>query len=327
MTTVELLSVQDLQKGLKALEKAVAAGKEQEAEDALKMLSVRKVSTDALVKTEAGRRVKALKRATGSTAALRTACVKCLDSWRSSVRAEATAAPSAAGNGGKKGKSTKAAAPTDDMSRKKLAALEELYQQRTTVTFREAMQKVIVSSPLVRSEKAFKVGDTIMVADRMQTGYSYTLDAPMGRDFDPGFNPSYTPAEMLELGVFEGKYLNDGLFEFPKEWYERALAAKKICRTGNKTVNRTKADSRQPLGVWKQNGWLHAQDPRGWFQWYCRYYMGRRTPKEDARQIGRWRSFGPRHTGQIKANCQPGDCMCRPRQRQGLLQWSYPFDI
>ena len=63
-------------------------------------------------------------------------------------------------------------------------------------------------------------------------------------------------------------------------------------------------------------------DPRGWFQWYCRYYQGRRMAREDERQIGRWKAMR-RHLAQLRRGCEPGDRWCRPRQRQALLHWAY----
>lgn len=163
-----------------------------------------------------------------------------------------------------------------------------------------------------------KVGLTINVHDKMQRGYSYTLEAPTGRDFDPAFRPHFAPAEMLKMGVFEGKYCNDCRDEFPASWFENA----RLSDTGDIACNYFGVKSRQPLGVWKMKGWIIDPDPRGWFQWYCRYHLGRRIPGVDAKQIARWRSFA-RHAGQIRSNCEPHDLACRPRQRQALLQWSY----
>jgi hypothetical protein len=165
------------------------------------------------------------------------------------------------------------------------------------------------------------IGDVVLVNDRMQRGYSYTLAAGMGRSFAPDFKPALTPREMLKLGVFEGKYCNDCRDEFPPSWFRGA----RLSDEPDPSINRFRVKSRQPLSVWRQNGWIIEPDPRGWFQWYCRYYMGRRLPEVDRKQIARWKSFA-RHAGQIRANCEAHELTCRPRQRQALLQWAYdPF--
>jgi hypothetical protein len=159
----------------------------------------------------------------------------------------------------------------------------------------------------------------VTVNDRMQKGYCYALVARTGRDFDRDFTPELTPKEMLELGVFGGKYMTDGRKEFPASWFKRA----KLSPEGfDQALNFFGVDASQPLSVWCAKGWIYEDDPRGWFQWYCRYYMGRRLFGEDRRQIGRWKAFR-RHVAQIRANCEPGDLSCRPRQRQALLQWAY----
>jgi hypothetical protein len=160
---------------------------------------------------------------------------------------------------------------------------------------------------------------TVTVNDRMQKGYRYELVAPPGRNFDPGFEPELTPAEMLALGVFGGIYMTDCRKEFPASWFAKA----KLSPEGrDPELNYFRVDASQPLSEWRRKGWIHDDDPRGWFQWYCRYYMGRRLPEEDRRQIGRWRAFR-RHLAQIRANCEPGDFSCRRRQRQALLHWAY----
>ena len=159
---------------------------------------------------------------------------------------------------------------------------------------------------------------TVTVNDRMQRNYRYELVEPSGRNFDPGFEPQLMPQEMLELGVFGGKYMTDCRKEFPKSWFARA----KLSPQGkNPKLNFFQVDASQPLSEWRRKGWIHPDDPRGWFQWYCRYYMGRRM-EDDARQIGRWRKMA-RHVAQIRNNCDCGDAACRPRQRQALLHWAY----
>ena len=163
-----------------------------------------------------------------------------------------------------------------------------------------------------------RIGTIIKVNDSMQTGYSYECVAPTGKNFADDFTPYYTPTKMLQMGVFEGKYLNDCQDEFPKQWFKSA----KLSNPADPALNYFGVKSRQPLSLWRQNGWIYGPDPRGWFQWYCRYFQGRRLPEIDTIQIKRWRGFA-RHAGQIRANCEPGDVFCRPRQRQALLQWSH----
>ena len=163
----------------------------------------------------------------------------------------------------------------------------------------------------------------IQVNDKMQQGYLYKCIAPMGRDFSPDFNPDLTPSEMLALGVFEGHYITDCRAEFPSPWFKKA---KLSLQKPNVTLNAFGVKSRQSLSVWRQNGWILGPDVRGWFQWYCRYYLGRRVPEIDTVQIARWRSFY-RHKAQILKNCPPGHLECRPRQRQALLQWAYEPDF
>ncbi len=152
----------------------------------------------------------------------------------------------------------------------------------------------------------------------MQRGYVYFRTELPGRNYARDFNPELTPAQMLALGVFGGKYMTDCRSEFPATWFARA----KLCpQRHDPERNYFGVNASQPLRLWRSKGWIHPQDPRGWFQWYCRYYMGRRTD-DDPRQIKRWRAIA-RHAAAIRKNCAKGDLFCRPRQRQALLHWAY----
>jgi hypothetical protein len=158
----------------------------------------------------------------------------------------------------------------------------------------------------------------IVVNDLMQRGYVYYLTEPEGGNFHPDFRPQLTPKELLALGIFGGKYMTDCTKEFPADWFDDA----KLCsERHDPQLNFFGVNASQPLAVWQAKGWIHPDDPRGWFQWYCRYFRGRRM-EDDERQIKRWRAVR-RHISQLKKHCRPRDVACRPRQRQALLHWAY----
>jgi hypothetical protein len=159
----------------------------------------------------------------------------------------------------------------------------------------------------------------ITVNDKMQRGYVYYLTEPVGQNFAPEFKPELTPAEMLALGVFGGKYMTDCKAEFPKSWFAKAKLSP---HQKDAKLNYYGVNASQSLKEWWRKDWIHPEDPRGWFQWYCRYYMGRRLFGYDDLQIKRWRAI-KRHVAQIKKYCHRGDQSCRRRQRQALLHWAY----
>lgn len=188
-----------------------------------------------------------------------------------------------------------------------------------------------------RPLESFQAGDTIHVSNKMVKNYSYVLTESPGQNL--AFQPYSDPDEILCAGAFEGKYLNDCIEEFPAEWFLKAIALGKLSpQAADLTINAFQIHSRLPLSEWEKAGWVPGKgiskkhpvlsdpeknpDERGWFQWYCRYWMGRRLPELDEVQIKRWRAF-TRHAGAIKANCDPHDLSCRPRQRQALLHWAY----
>ncbi len=160
--------------------------------------------------------------------------------------------------------------------------------------------------------------EKVVVNDIMQNNYVYERTEIIGKNFDSLFRPELTPKEMLELGVFGGKYMTDCKDEFPKSWFKNAkLNSEKY----DKSLNYFGVKASQSLADWRKSGWLHKDDPRGWFQWYCRYYMGRRHV-DDGRQIKRWFNM-KRHIIWLQGACRRGDESCRPRQRQALLHWAY----
>ena len=158
----------------------------------------------------------------------------------------------------------------------------------------------------------------VIVNDKMQNSHYY-LTEEIGENFSTEFKPELSPKELLALGVFGGKYMTDCASEFPKDWFQYAKLSP---NKKNIDLNYYKVDASLSLKEWQEKGWINPEDPRGWFQWYCRYYYGRRIQDEDKRQIKRWKAM-TRHVGAVKNNCKNMDQTCRKKQRQALLHWAY----
>tara|TARA_Y100001960_G_C14671505_1_gene826250 strand:- start:128 stop:586 length:459 start_codon:yes stop_codon:yes gene_type:complete len=148
-----------------------------------------------------------------------------------------------------------------------------------------------------------------------------SLKQKKSEDFYKLFKPQLTPKKMLELGVFGGSYFGLRIKEYPKSWFKNAKTSAKF----EVNLNRFKVKSGMSKKQWLEKGWIFKEDPLGWFQWYCRFSMGRRISNIDYIQIKRWKNFR-RHVIAIEKNCEPNDLNCRRRQRQAILQWAYnPF--
>jgi hypothetical protein len=209
--------------------------------------------------------------------------------------------------------------PIDDKTYNKLCSLKSL----------DEMLEII--NKYGHSESEYLPSKIVIAKNKMEDDYRYTLSTTIGdipdreglskRKQKKLFLPVFSPKEMLEYGVFEGHYLNDCILEFPKEWFIGAIKNKKLNPLkSDVSCNYFDIKSRMPLSHWEKKGWLYGDDNRGWFQWYCRYYLGRRDEEIDEIQIKRWKQFR-RHLGQVRKNCY--DLDCRPKQRQALLQWSH----
>ena len=138
-------------------------------------------------------------------------------------------------------------------------------------------------------------------------------------DYNKLFKPELTPQEMLEAGIFGGNYFKSDIAEFPEKWFKNA---KINYNEFDVSLNYFSIKSGLSMEHWLSKGWIFPEDPLGWFQWYCRFTMGRRLPNVDVTQIKRWKNFR-RHVTAIEKNCEKGNLDCRKRQRQAILQWAY----
>lgn len=155
----------------------------------------------------------------------------------------------------------------------------------------------------------------------------------------PEFAPNLTPKQCIQSGIFGGIYFNPiggrpGIIkkkididhtEFPKSWFVSVPEEYYLSRKYNKNINKYKVVAGMNQAYWERKGWIHPQDPRGWFQWYCRFYRGRRTA-DDARQIKRWQGIcgeNGRWRKRLENMVKNGkDSLVI---RQTLLHWAFDF--
>jgi len=151
------------------------------------------------------------------------------------------------------------------------------------------------------------------------------------------FTPNLSPKEIIRLGSFGGIYFYDeggridiNYKEFPSDWFDGLEETFYLSKKYNRKINFFKIKSGLSQEEWEEKGWINKQDPRGWFQWYCRYYMGRRTD-DDERQIKRWNNFcGEKgrwrnyiYSKINKRGTSTDDISFSLAIRQSLLHWGY----
>lgn len=138
--------------------------------------------------------------------------------------------------------------------------------------------------------------------------------------WDPDFTPSYTPMELLDMGVMMDSYY----FAASKVASKYKKHPKALKRGDKKDASRNYygVASREKLWQWKKRNAIFT-DKCGWLEWFFLYFEGRRLGDEDTKQIKRWKSFVARHQGQIVKAGVTKDETKRVKQRQGLLQWAW----
>jgi len=186
------------------------------------------------------------------------------------------------------------------------------------------------------NSKSSKSASGVNTVPRRKDG---TLDFP---DF-PRFQPNRTPEEVLQAGSFGGSYFRpikssvtgqsyrDVWKELPQDWLEGLDVPRQVASSiYHESVNMYGKKCGGSLQMWEDSGWIQAQDPYGWFQWYCRFYQGRRT-SDDERQIGRWdRCAGEKGRWKnnligkvVRSGNRFDNGVVSPVVRQTLLHWGY----
>jgi len=140
----------------------------------------------------------------------------------------------------------------------------------------------------------------------------------------PNFTPDYTPKQVMDMGAFidQGGYwrpiysrvLGKEVKNDYKNYDWGSVSLDKLIHKPDPLLNKYKVKAGSDLITWEDHGWIHPQDPRGWFEWFSKFSQGRRT-EDDARQIRRWIAFKKRFRNKIDSDVV----------KQNLLQWGIDY--
>ena len=131
------------------------------------------------------------------------------------------------------------------------------------------------------------------------------------------FSPNKTPIEVIKEGAFGGTYFRDIYSGINEKWYKNSrkefvqlknIGAKFYVSDYNDVnVNKYDVKCGASLRFWEINDWINKIDPYGWFQWYFRYWSGRRS-KYDKRQTNRWKKIVGRSRGKLARMIRDAGC-------------------
>ena len=150
------------------------------------------------------------------------------------------------------------------------------------------------------------------------------------------FSANKTSIEIIKEGAFGGAYFRDIYSGINRKWYKNSwkefvqlknIDAKFYTSDYDVNVNKYGVKCGTSLTFWENKGWVNKIDPYDWFQWYFRYWLGRRS-KDDERQINRWKNIVSRFRGKLvkmirDAGSKFDDYLISPKIRQILLHCSY----
>ena len=151
------------------------------------------------------------------------------------------------------------------------------------------------------------------------------------------FGVNKSPVEVISEGAFGGTHFRDIYSGVNGKWYRNSWKEFKFLSSIDKKlyassyydvgVNKYGVKFGTSLRFWESKGWINGIDPYGWFQWYCRYWLGRRS-SDDKRQIKRWRAIVNRFKSVLVRMIKDkgtkfDDYSVSPKIRQILLHWGY----